>query len=67
MIDNIWVGLLDAYNPNKRALLATIPGSGFVLFVLAINPMMENPYYLFALGVTVFVLASGTAMLLSLK
>ncbi|QOS10307.1 hypothetical protein DEQ92_07955 [Haloferax sp. Atlit-6N] len=55
--------LVEAYDPDPRAMVVVAMGSSFLLFSLLTYPDGSSPYYLFALVVAVLSLLGSLAML----
>jgi|AntRauMinimDraft_4_1070384.scaffolds.fasta_scaffold00089_7 hypothetical protein len=52
------------YNPDPQALKVIVFSSSFILFLFAMNPTFENPYYIFGLLLTVLTLVSAVVLLI---
>ncbi|ELZ83989.1 hypothetical protein C454_06747 [Haloferax gibbonsii ATCC 33959] len=55
--------LVEAYDPDPRAMVVVAMGSSFLLLSLLSYPDGSSPYYLFALTAAVLSLVVSVAML----
>ncbi|WP_226040267.1 acyl-CoA dehydrogenase [Natrinema sp. DC36] len=55
--------LRTMYNPDPQALKIILFSSSFILFLFLVNPLFENPYYIFGLVSTVLTLVAAIAIL----
>jgi len=63
MFRRVRTAVAEAYDPDPRAATIVAMGSAFLLFSLLSYPNGSNPYYQFALVVSVLSLVVSVAML----